>query len=184
MAPPLSDPDRARLEALEAQLKTVQEEAELARKYDISTPERLEFAREQERKAAEQRERNREAVRRSREAAKRREARRQELVSELIADGRIRLYTGPDVAPVRVVPVDGALPCPSCGAPSSKMRELAADTLDQIAVSNDILSLDLARWPELVIQHSIRFPAIVKSNTFICPSCKQPFAARSIAVPD
>lgn len=180
----LSPAESERIAALEAQITALREEQELARKYDISTPELLQFAKEQERQAEEQRARNREAVRRHREAQKRRDARRQELVSELIADGRIRLYTGPDVAPARVAPVDGALPCPVCGAPSSKMRELAADTLDQIAVSNDILSLDLGRWPELVIQHSIRFPAIVKSNTFTCPACKQPYGARSLVVPD
>lgn len=185
MAPPLSDPDRARLEALEAQLKTVQEEAELARKYDCSTPELLQFAREQERKAAEQREKNREAVRRSRDAARRREARRQELTAELVADGRIRVYVGPNIHPVRApVGPDGEFACPHCGAPARKLREMATDTFDRITVSNDALHLDLSRWGELCIQYGIHRPAVVRSDSFVCGSCKQPFAARSLVVPD
>jgi len=185
MAPPLSDPDRARLEALEAQLKTIQEEAELAKKYDISTPERLEFAREQARKEEEQRERNREAVRRSREAAKRREARRQELTAELVADGRIRIYTGPNIAPVRApVGPDGGFVCPTCGAPARKLREMAADTFDRLTAGNDAIHLDLSRWPELVIQHSIRFPAVVREDSILCGSCKETYGARSLVVID
>lgn len=185
MTPPLSDPDRARLEALEAQLEALKEEAELSRKYDCSTPELLQFAREQERKAAEQREKNREAVRRSRDAAKRRAARRQELTAELVADGRIRVYVGPNIHPARApVGPDGEFACPHCGAPARKLREMAADTFDRITVSNDALHLDLSRWGELVIQHSIRFPAVVRSDSFLCPSCRETYGARSLVVID
>ena len=185
MAPPLSDPDRARLEALEAQIAALAEEAELAKKYDISTPERLEFAREQARKEEEQRTRNREAVKRSREAAKRREARRQELVSELVADGRIRIYTGPNIAPVRApVGPDGTFSCPRCGAPAKKIREMAGDTFDRITVANDAIHLDLSRWGELCLQYGIRFPAVVRSDSFVCGSCKETYAARSLVVID
>ena len=182
MTPPLSDPDKQRLEALEAQIAALAEEAELSRKYDCSTPELLQFAKEQERKAAEQRERNREAVRRSREAAKRREARRQELTAELVADGRIRIYTGPNLHPVRApVGPDGGFVCPTCGAPAPKVHNLALEAFDRITVSNDALHLDLSRWGELVIQHSIRFPAVVREDVFACGSCREVFAARVLA---
>ena len=185
MTPPLTDPDRARLEALEAQIAALAEEAELAKKYDISTPERLEFAREQARKEEEQRTRNREAVKRSRDAAKRREARRQELTAELVADGRIRIYTGPNLRPVRApVGPDGGFVCPTCGAPARKLREMAADTFDRITVSNDALHLDLSRWGELCIQYGIRFPAVVRSDSIMCPSCRETYAARSLVVID
>ena len=181
----LSPAESERIAALEAQIAALAEEAELAKKYDISTPERLEFAREQERKAAEQRERNREAVRRSREAAKRRAARRQELVSLLNAAGPTGIYTGPNIAPVRApVGPDGEFACPHCGAPARKLREMAGDTFDRITVANDALHLDLARWPELVIQHSIRFPAVVRSDSFLCPSCRETYGARSLVVID
>lgn len=181
----LSPAESERIAALEAQITALREEQELARKYDISTPELLQFAKEQERQAEEQRARNREAVRRSREAAKRREARRQELVSELIADGRIRIYTGPNIAPVRApVGPDGEFACPHCGAPARKLRELAAGTFDTITVSNDALRLDLSRWGELCIQYGIRFPAVVRSDSFLCPSCRETYGARSLVVPD
>ena len=180
----LSPAESERIAALEAQITALREEQELARKYDISTPELLQFAKEQERKAAEQRERNREAVRRSREAAKRREARRQELTAELVADGRIRIYTGPNIAPVRAPVGPDGFVCPTCGAPAPKLHNLALETFDRITVSNDALHLDLSRWPELVIQHSIRFPAVVRSDSFVCPSCRETYGARSLVVPD
>ena len=181
----LSPEDAERIAALEAQITALREEQELARKYDISTPALLQFAKEQERQAEEQRERNREAVRRSRDAAKRRAARRQELTAELVADGRIRIYTGPNIAPVRApVGPDGTFSCPRCGAPAKKLREMAADTFDRITVANDALHLDLSRWPELVIQHSIRFPAVVRSDSIVCGSCKETYGARALVVID
>lgn len=185
MTPPLSDPDKQRLEALEAQLTALKEEAELAKKYDISTPERLEFAREQARKEEEQRERNREAVKRSRAAAKRREARRQELTAELVADGRIRIYTGPNLHPVRApVGPDGGFVCPTCGAPAPKVHNLALEAFDRITVSNDAIHLDLSRWGELCLQYGIHRPAVVREDVFTCGSCREVFAARSLVVID
>lgn len=182
MTPPLSDPDRARLEALEAQLTALKEETELARKYDCSTPELLEFAREQERKAEEQRERNREAVRRSRDAAKRREARRQELTAELVADGRIRIYVGPNLHPVRApVGPDGGFVCPTCGAPAPKVHNLALEAFDRITAGNDAIRLDLSRWGELCLQYGIRFPAVVREDSLTCGSCRETYAARVLA---